>query len=76
MKFYNLVDLIDKFGIPDDVKLKSDSGWECGATEMNGVFYNKKENVIVFTQSNGASSDEYYGKDWVCLTENFVEDEE
>lgn len=72
MKFYELVELFDKFGVSEDVKLKSDSGWECGATEMNGVFYNKKENIIVFTQSDCASGDEYSSEDWVCLTENWI----
>ena len=43
---------------------------------MNGVFYNEKENLIVFTQANGASGDEYSGEDWVCLTENYIEDED
>ena len=76
MKFYELVELFDKFGVSEDVKLKSDSGWECSATEMNGIFYNKKENLIVFTQCNGASGDEYSGQDWVCLTENYIEDED
>lgn len=76
MKFYELVELFDKFGVSEDVKLKSDSGWECSATEMNGVFYNEKENLIVFTQANGASGDEYSSQDWVCLTENYIEDED
>ena len=76
MKFYELVELFDKFSISEDVKLKSDSGWECSATEMNGVFYNKKENLIVFTQANGASGDVYYNEDWVCLTKNYTEDED
>lgn len=76
MKFYELVELFDKFGVSEDVKLKSDSGWECGATEMNGIFYNEKENLVVFTQTSDASDDEYSGQDWVCLTENYIEDED
>lgn len=28
----------------------SDSGWECDATEIYGVYYNSKINTIVFTQ--------------------------
>lgn len=36
--------------IPDDVTIMSDSGWECNATNIRGVFCNRKEKIIVFTQ--------------------------
>lgn len=36
--------------IPEDATLMSDSGWECCASDMDGVYYNSKENIIVFTQ--------------------------
>ena len=36
--------------IPEDVRLVSDSGWECGPTEMDAVFYSEQENIIVFCQ--------------------------
>ena len=36
--------------IPSSVKLLSDSGWECDETEMDGVYYNRDKNVIIFTQ--------------------------
>ena len=53
--------------IPEDALLMSDSGWECGATDMDGVYYNSKENIIVFTQY--FSEFETYEKkaDWVRL---------
>ena len=50
MTFERLSKLINKYNIPKNVHLLSDSGWECGATEMCGVYYNKKQNVIIFTQ--------------------------
>ena len=50
MKLNTLLELINKHNIPYDVLLQSDSGWECGATDMGGVYYNRKLNVIVFTQ--------------------------
>lgn len=49
MTFEKLNNLIDKYNIPKDVHLLSDSGWECCETEMCGVYYNEKENVIIFT---------------------------
>lgn len=36
--------------VPDDATMLSDSGWECGPTDMDGVFYNKEKNEITFTQ--------------------------
>ena len=50
MTFEKLSNLIESNNIPKDVKLMSDSGWECDATEMNGIFYNQEDNVLVFTQ--------------------------
>lgn len=50
MTFEKLSNLINKYNIPKNVHLLSDSGWECDATEMCGVYYNKAQNTIVFTQ--------------------------
>ena len=36
--------------VPDDATMLSDSGWECGPTDMDGVFYNEEKNEITFTQ--------------------------
>lgn len=51
MTFDQLSKIIKQNHISKNVTLLSDSGWECDATDMNGVYYNKDENVIVFTQS-------------------------
>lgn len=51
MTFKKLNNLIKKYNIPENVHLLSDSGWECSETEMCGVYYNKKQNTIVFTPS-------------------------
>ena len=67
MKLNSLLKFIDKHNIPDDVLIQSDSGWECGATDMDGVYYNRKLNVIVFTQYVD-ESDHYFNKlDWEML---------
>lgn len=50
MTFDTLKKIIKDNRIPSDVHLISDSGWECSATEMDGVYYNESENTIVFTQ--------------------------
>ena len=46
MTFEKLAELINKNNIPKNVTLESDSGWECGPTGMDGVYYNQKKNVI------------------------------
>lgn len=52
MTFEDFSNIVEKYNIPKNVHLMSDSGWEGGATEMNGVYYNKEANLIVFTQDN------------------------
>lgn len=65
MTFDKLLNLIRKNNIPTNVKLESDSGWEGGPTEMEGVYYNRTENRIIFTQGYGA---EYYCEpEWSLL---------
>lgn len=59
MTFGKLKELIVKHNIPTDVRLLSDSGWECDETEMDGVFYNEKENHIIFTQSFDLANNKY-----------------
>lgn len=62
MTFKKLQKIFRDNNIPENVVLMSDSGWECCATDMDGIYYNKKENVIVFTQR---ISSKY--SNWLCL---------
>jgi hypothetical protein len=50
MTLAKLKELCQQNNIPDDVELLSDSGWECSETNMDGVWYSKEANCIVFTQ--------------------------
>ena len=50
MTFELLEKIIKKNNIPPNVHLLQDCGWECGATELDGVWYNRKRNEIQFTQ--------------------------
>lgn len=69
MTFKILDRLIKKYNIPQNVHLMSDSGWECNETEMNGVYYNKAENLIIFTQSFN-EYEKYFGNEmWIELKE-------
>lgn len=70
MTFTKLKEIIEFHKIPEDVQLMSDSGWECDATEMDGVYYNKTENVIVFTQGADKDDNYYQAKDgWEIISE-------
>lgn len=67
MTISNLIQIIEEYKIPKDTKLLSDSGWECGATNMDGIYYNKNRKEIVFTQT-GSKHDRYYKNDeWQLL---------
>lgn len=59
MRYKILRELIIKYNIPYSVKLLSDSGWECGATDMDAVYYNKTDNILVFTQSGNIGHTKY-----------------
>ena len=51
MKVKELKQILTDNNIPEDARLMSDSGWEYCATDMDGVYYNPKENIVVFDQS-------------------------
>lgn len=70
MTFELLSRLIEKHDIPKDVELISNSGWECNATDMNGVYYNRKDNLIVFTQDGEENDDEFYDPEWELIYGN------
>ena len=65
MTVCELFNIFKQNNIPNDAILMSDSGWECCATDMDGVYYNKLKNVVVFTQEI-SKYDRYYGSnDWI-----------
>lgn len=52
MTFSVLKKVFEDNHIPEDALLMSDSGWECDPTHMDGIYYNQKTNVVVFTQGS------------------------
>ena len=58
--------------LPKDAVVMSDSGWECDATDCDGVYYSKKLNTLVLTQGYGEKK--YFGhseaeaSDWETLS--------
>ena len=72
MTFKDLSKIIRDNNIPDDVVIRSDSGWECSDTEMNGVRYNDSKNTIIFTQDNKPTYDMTKNiENWRCLSVNY-----
>ena len=68
MTYKELKEIFTKNNIPEDAHLMSDSGWECCATDMNGIYYNNESNTIVFTQSLSKYETHYIEeKGWIAL---------
>lgn len=61
MTFNELEDIITRNNIPKNVILLSDSGWECSATDMDGVYYDENNNALIFTQCI-SKYDDYFNK--------------
>ncbi len=69
--------ICEQNNIPSDVRLTSNSGWECDATEMDGIFYKRNENTLEFTQEVSINDMVKYSKQgWDCLySEGYADDE-
>ena len=50
MTLGKLIKIMKDNNIPDEAVLLSDSGWECGATDMDGIWYSESTNVVIFKQ--------------------------
>lgn len=50
MTFNKVMEVFKANNIPNDARLMSNSGWECDATDMDGIYYNQDTNTIIFTQ--------------------------
>ena len=48
----DLIDIMKENNIPMDATITSDSGWECCATYVSTVFYDKNKNEVVLCQDD------------------------
>lgn len=70
MTVEKLQKIIEDNNIPKDAVLESDSGWECGPTDMNGIYYSESKNTLVFTQRCSKYEYSYHRKgDWKALVD-------
>ncbi len=63
MTLEKLLELMQQHKVPKNAQLKSDSGWECSATDMDGIFYHSKLNIVCFTQGFSFDRNNYKRKD-------------
>lgn len=66
MTVEKLIRILRENDIPEDAILMSDSGWECWASDMDGLYYHAKDNTVVFTQDY-ASRRYNENSDWIKL---------
>ena len=59
--------LMTEHNIPEDATLMSDSGWECDATDMDGIYYNPTENIVVFTQKADQYQSYHKDSEWKLI---------
>jgi hypothetical protein len=52
MEVRDFLNVLKKYNIPEDVKILSNSGWECGATDIEAIYYNKEKNSITLVQGD------------------------
>ena len=69
MTYKELKEILTRNNIPEDTTLMSDSGWECCATDMDGIYYNEKLNVVVFRQDIDSKFEREYTEEngWKVL---------
>ena len=62
-------EIMDRNGVPGNARLMSNSGWELGATDMDGIIWNPEENVIHFVQMAALEVDgvDGYDEKWIAL---------
>lgn len=61
--------LVHKYHVPQDAIILSDSGWECGPTDTDGVFYDEQTNTITLTQGGYYDIAEHFGEQCLYCSE-------
>jgi hypothetical protein len=68
MTLEQLNKIMEEHNIPSDAKLMSDSECEYAATNMDGIYYNKAENILVFVQACSVGWTDYdESDDWELI---------
>ena len=75
MKVKDFLEVLKEHNIPEDVKILSDSGWECGATDIEAVYYNKEKNFIVLVQSSNAKPQYHIGEYLIYADKKIIDND-
>lgn len=75
MVIKDFLEVLKKYNIPEDVKILSDSGWECGATDIEAIYYNKEKNFIVLVQSSNAMPRYHIGEYLIYANKKIIDDD-
>ena len=69
MTLEKMKEIMDRNGVPGNVRLMRHSGWELGATDMDGILWNPEKNVIHFVQMAALEADgiDGYDEKWIVL---------
>lgn len=74
MEVKDFLEVLEKHNISEDVKIFSDSGWKCSATDIKAIYYNKEKNFIVLVQSSNAMP-RYHVGEYLIYIDNELIDE-
>lgn len=71
MTLGKMLNILQENNVPKNATLMSNSGWECDATDMDGIYYNKNLNTVIFTQGSKYEEDcGYNGYDLLYKAES------
>lgn len=57
MTLGKMLDILQENNVPKSARLVSNSGWECGAIDMDGIYYSERLNTVIFTRGSRFEND-------------------
>lgn len=67
MTLEKLIKVLEERNIPKDVEIMSDSGWECGPSEIDMVYYNPETKILMLTRRWGNYHTYKKDDDWMLI---------
>lgn len=75
MEVREFLNALKEYNIPEDVEIFSDSGWECDATGIEAIYYNKEKNFIILVQSSNAMPKYHVGEYLIYADKKIIDDD-
>lgn len=73
MEVREFLNALKEYNIPEDVKISSDSGWECDATGIEAIYYNKEKNSITLVQGDTMYLNSHIGEYLIYIDEKVAD---